>query len=152
MSAPMMSDEVKLKRLLRYLAGRPRGVYRFRFQHAPDEVTCFVDSDWAGCSKTRKSTSGGAIVRGSHCLAAWSRTQSCVALSSGEAELGALVRGATEGLGLQAMMKDLDMERSLALKSDATAAIGMVQRLGLGRVRHLAVGSVAATRTPMRML
>ena len=30
----------------------------------------------------------------------------------------------------------------VAVKSDATAAIGMVHRLGLGRVRHLAVGDL----------
>ena len=30
----------------------------------------------------------------------------------------------------------------VAMKSDATAAIGMVHRLGLGKVRHLAVGDL----------
>ena len=32
--------------------------------------------------------------------------------------------------------------RAAAIKSDATAAIGMVHRLGLGKVRHLAVGDL----------
>ena len=30
----------------------------------------------------------------------------------------------------------------VAIKSDATAAIGMVHRLGLGKVRHLAMGDL----------
>ena len=34
------------------------------------------------------------------------------------------------------------MYPSITLKSDATAAIGIVQRLGLGRVRHLAVSDL----------
>ena len=54
-------------------------------------------------------------------------------LSSGESELAAVVKAVTEGLGLQSTLNDFD-------KSDATAAIGMVHRLGSGKVRHLAVG------------
>lgn len=36
----------------------------------------------------------------------WSKTQSTIALSSGEAELGAVVKGATEALGMQSVLKD----------------------------------------------
>ena len=40
-------------------------------------------------------------------LKSWSSTQATVAMSSGEAEYYALVKGAAEGLGMQALMKDL---------------------------------------------
>ena len=63
-----------------------------------------------------------------------------LALSSGESELAAVVRAATECLGLQSLLSDFDWCGHVAMKSDATAAIGMVHRFGLGKVRHLAVG------------
>ena len=62
-----------------------------------------------------------------------------LALSSGESELAAVFSAATEGSGLQPVLSDFDLCGHVAIKSDATAAIGMVHRLGLGKVRHLAV-------------
>ena len=76
------------------------------------------------------------------CVKAWSKTMGVLALSSGESELAAVVRAATEGLGLQSILSDFALCGHVALKSDATAAIGMVHRLGLGKVRHLAVGDL----------
>merc|ERR1712051_107425 len=65
-----------------------------------------------------------------------------LALSSVEAELGAWVKGCSEGLGLQSLLQDLGFAVTLKVLSDAAAAIGMTRRLGLGRVRHLAVGDL----------
>ena len=64
----------------------------------------------------------------------WSKTME-VALSSGESELAAVVRAATEGMGLQSILNDFCLCGHAAIKSDATAAIGMVHWLGLGKVR-----------------
>ena len=72
----------------------------------------------------------------------WSKTQPTLALSSGEAELAAIVRSTTEGLGLQSMMEEFGIRANLVVRSDAVAAIGMVKRQGLGRVRHLAVADL----------
>ena len=72
----------------------------------------------------------------------WSRTQPTIALSSGEAELAALIRATSEGLGMQAMMHEFGLESQLKIKGDAVAAMGMVKRQGLGRVRHLAVADL----------
>ena len=65
-----------------------------------------------------------------------------IALSRGESELAAVVKGATEAMGLQAGLKDFGHDVTLNIRSDATAAIGMVKRLGLGRVRHLSVADL----------
>ena len=74
-----------------------------------------------------------------HCfIKHWSKTQSTVSLSSGEAELHGIAYGAAQGLGLQALLKDLGWAVQLRIHSDATAAIGMCRRKGLGKVRHLA--------------
>ena len=72
----------------------------------------------------------------------WSKTQPTIALSSGEAELAALIRATSEGLGMQAMMQGFDLTARLKVKGDAVAAMGMVKRQGLGRVRHLAVADL----------
>ena len=67
----------------------------------------------------------------------WSKTQSTIALSSGEAELGGIAKGMAESLGLQSICRDIGMELRIRVHSDATAAIGIAKRRGLGRIRHL---------------
>ena len=74
---------------------------------------------------------------GDHCVRHWSSTQPTIALSSGEAELGGLCKGASHAIGLQAIRKDMCMDRSILLKTDATAAMGMSRRLGIWKIRHL---------------
>ena len=81
-------------------------------------------------------------MRGSHLLKHWSGTQKAVTLSSAEAELGGIVKGAGEGLGLQSLCRDLGLELDLGLHADSSAAVGICRRTGIGRVRHLAVGQL----------
>ena len=76
-------------------------------------------------------------MHGGHLLKSFSRTQSNIALSSAEAELYATVTAASEGMGLTAMAKDYGKERVTHMHVDATAAIGIAERKGLGKVRHL---------------
>ena len=81
-------------------------------------------------------------MRGSHCIKHWSVTQTTVALSSGEAELGGICRGASIGLGLQSLAFDLGVSLDLEILTDATAAIGICRRRGLGKIRHLATADL----------
>jgi hypothetical protein len=74
---------------------------------------------------------------GSHLIKAYSRTQSNIALSSGEAEFYALVSTASEALGIVAMTEDFGDKADAYLYADASAAIGVANREGLGRIRHL---------------
>ena len=53
-------------------------------------------------------------------MKAWCKTMGVLALSSGESELAAVVRAATE---VQSLLSDLDLCGHVAVKSDATAAI-----------------------------
>ena len=94
---------------MRYLKGEPRVVYEYQWQ-GQEDLTVYVDTNWAGCFKTRRSTSWGAIMKGTHLLKHWSTTQHTGALSSGEAELEGIVKGAAEGLGLQSVGRDLSMQ------------------------------------------
>ena len=59
MSAPASQDLEALARLARYLIGRPRLVYGFLWQDVEAPIHTYVDTDFAGCIVTRRSTSGG---------------------------------------------------------------------------------------------
>jgi hypothetical protein len=107
-----------LKRIGRYLKGTPRLVQRFLWQGPVSTAEAHVDSDWAGCRKTCRSTSGGAIRLGAHTIIAWSQSQAVVALSSGEAELYALTKGAAHVLGIISLAGDFGM--TLHVASTAT--------------------------------
>ena len=109
MSAPTETSEAALKRLGRYLLGHPRMLYTYPFQRA-DSIDVYSDTDWSGCLRTRKSTSGGCIMIGQHCIRTWSSTQPSVTLSSGEAEFYGLVKAAGAGLGHQSLAGDLGLK------------------------------------------
>ena len=49
-------------------------------------MTTFTDSDWAGCVRSAKSTSGGAVCIGDHVIKTYCKQQKVIALSSAEAE------------------------------------------------------------------
>jgi hypothetical protein len=142
MANPTEGDWAKLKRLARYLKTVPRMTQWFARQEMPKDVICFTDSDWAGCKRTRKSTSGGGIRLGDHLLKSWAKTQTPLATSSGEAELYAAVKGGAELLGMQSLAADLGVYVKARLKVDAKATIGMVHRTGLGKLRHVEVGNL----------
>ena len=67
----------------------------------------------------------------------WSKTQSTISLSSGEAELHGIAYGAAQALGMQSLLKDLGWSLKIRVHSDATAAISICRRKGLRKVRHL---------------
>ena len=70
-------------------------------------------------------------MRGTHCLKHWSSTQTTIALSSGEAELGGLCKGAANGIGLRSVARDLGISLLIRIRSDATAALGISRHLGI---------------------
>ncbi len=143
-ATPTRTGVEQLKRLIRYLSSAPRLVWHFGVHTTadPSELNVFVDTDFAGCHITRRSTSGGAACRGNHLIKHWSTTQATVALSSAEAELTGICKGAAQGLGLQTIASDLGINLNLSVLTDATAAIGICRRRGLGKVRHLATADL----------
>ena len=84
-------------------------------------------------------------MHGSHAIKAYSRTQSTLALSSAEAEFYALTSEGSEGLGTAAMMEDYGDKLEVFMYADASAAIGVANREGLGRIRHLDVQSLESS-------
>ena len=140
MSCPKARSWKGLKTLCRYLKGVPRIVQKIKFDVEDSGVLeIFVDSDWAGCPRTQKSTNGGCIMWNGACLKAWSTTQTVVAMSSGEAEYYAAVKGAAEGLAIQSMCRDLGEEMKIKIYTDSSACKGVCNRAGVGRIRHMEV-------------
>ena len=136
-AVPSTTSLKKLTHRVKYLAGCPRLVYKFPWQARPEISDTCVDTDFAGCRVTRRSTSGGVTFYGAHCVRHWSTTQSTISLSSGEAELNGLCKGAAQANGIRSMAADLGLTWRIRILTDATAAMGMSRRLGIGKIRHL---------------
>ena len=128
-----------MKRLGRFLVGRPRVGCLFEWQAHPSALHALADADWAGDRQSRKSVSGGMILHGKHLIKAWTKQQSIVATSTAEAELYAGNRAATEWMGVQAFAKDLGRVVPIRLHIDSSAALSMISRTGLGKAKHIEI-------------
>ena len=78
---------------------------------------------------------------GEHLIKSWSSTQKITALSSGEAEYYAIVKGAEQGMGVRSMLIDFQVSeastRYIEVKEDSSAAKGIASRRGLGKLKHV---------------
>ena len=137
MAKPTLRDMERVKRIGRYLAGKPRARCWFRWQQS-GELEAYSDADWGGDRATRRSVSAGVIMSGGHCLRAWTKKQQVVSLSSADSELYAAVKTASEGLGIQIVAKDLGISCGLNLHLDSSATMCLVKRRGLGKARRYA--------------
>ena len=139
---PTIGHWKRLKRLGRYLDGRPRVVSLFEYQVRGRVVDGYSDSDWAGCRRTDSSTSGGVIMLGSHLLKSWSASQKNVTLSSAEAELVAAVKVCGECIGITQLATDWGIELCARVHIDSSAATGVANRRSNGKLRHVRVGTL----------
>ena len=74
---------------------------------------------------------------GRHTLKGWSKTQTLIALSSGESEFYVALKASAEAIGLVALMSDLGYIAKGEIWGDASAALGITNRQGLGNTRHI---------------
>ena len=152
MANPDSDAMVSLKRAGRYLKESPRAVHYYPFTRGRLHLNAYADSDWASSVTHMKSTSGGAIMCGPCTIKTWSSTQNVVALSSAQAELYALVKAATQVLGVMSMAQDLAMPADATVHTDSSSALSICFRRGLGgktrhiRVRHLWLQEAVATK------
>ena len=68
-------------------------------------------------------------------LKSWPRQQKTISLSSAEAELHAAVAASSKAL--MSLLRDMGVESQGEIKVVSSAALGIVQRAGCGRVWHL---------------
>ena len=157
-SAPNDIDFDSAKRLLRYVKGTQELSLHIKYareaEHSNQELLLgvFTDSDWAACSRTRRSTTGVMVFLGNTLLTSCSRTQPTVALSSAEAEYMALATGSIEARAIMNLCQELGFKVKGSLSQidqkanyydmfcDSTAAEGMVsqqKQLSGGRTKHI---------------
>ena len=79
---------------------------------------------------------------GGHVLRVYSKTQSVIALSSAESEFYATTKAATESIGMVALLNDFGIDKTVVMEVDASAALGVIERKGIGRIRHLQTGAL----------
>ena len=154
---PTTADQQKLKHLLRYIKGTEhykqiiRPTIKVPESTVPD-LNVYVDSDWAGCHVTRKSTAGFVITMLGATINYGSRTQATIALSSAEAELYAINTGATEALHLKGLCEELTNIKKINIRihTDSSSGKSMATRIGTSRkakhieLRHLFIQQLVA--------
>ena len=76
---------------------------------------------------------------GEKCIKSWSRTQGAIAFNSDEVVYRGMAKGGSEALWLRGLAQDILMLMTIEMRSDASAAIGIASRRGVGKVRHIEV-------------
>ena len=137
MSSPTEASMRRLRRLGRYLISHRRMLLWFEWQDMPRDLVAEVDADFAGCGKTRKSTSGGAVFFGSSPLRSYSSNQAVIALSTGESEFYGMLKGCSQAMGLRSLFADIGVEVGIRLCTDSSAGKALAEKKGLGRAKHL---------------
>ena len=137
MANPTADDFDRILRIVMYFRGWPGCLLWYRFQDEADRFLVYIDSDGAGCRRTRRSTMGEVALRGRHLIKARCDTQAVIALSSAEAELYGAVRAGAEAIGLASMMNDLGVGVKGHILVDASATLGVIKRKGLGKLRDI---------------
>ena len=139
MSKPTTRSAAQLKRVLRYLRGTTEAHLHLTVDSEEEMIiNGMVDASWAS-GAGRKSTSGGVLKLQGFLLAHWSKTQVAMAQSSCEAEVVAMNVGAVEAVFTRTLLDELGVQVNIVMKSDSTSGIALMQRRGLGRLRHLQV-------------
>ena len=95
MAKPTPGSLRELKKVARYLLGTKHMALHLFRQNFPSSISTHVDSDFAGCRSTRKSTTGMVQMVGEHAVKHSSNLQGATGLNVSE-------HGAAHGLGLEA--------------------------------------------------
>ena len=109
MSKPRTGHMIQLKRVARHSKGVPRKAQQYPAQEkSTAHLEVHVDSDWAGDTVTRRSTTGVIVRRGQHLLRHSSTVQKVIGLSSAESEYYALAKGGMFRIGFAKLVCRLE--------------------------------------------
>jgi len=138
---PSVKDWGTVKRIFRYLQGTLDHGILFRANGQTDQLTVYTDADFMGDKTTGRSRSGMNSTFASGAMSWLSQLQSCVALSTTEAELMAATEGAKEAIWLKKLFKDLrGFERKPLLLVDNNSAVKLAKNPEFHkRTKHIAV-------------
>ena len=140
-SKPTRQHWTAVKRIFRYLRGTIS--YGLLYKKASSKnLVGFSDADWGGDIEDFKSTSGYCFEIGGTIVSWRSKKQSCVALSTAEAEYMALSNAAQEAVWLKELHKDLNVKTTgpMIIFEDNQAAIKMAKNPQYhGRSKHISI-------------
>ena len=149
MQSPTERSYAVLRHLCLYMLGcvehgislkmkaRGSGLYH---DHDGNVLEVYSGSDWAAHKGNRKSVSSVAIFHRGCLIYSASRTQKVISLSSAEAELHAAVSSTCDSILISMCLEFLSGEpMRTVLYIDNSAARQILQRQGVGRIRHLSV-------------
>lgn len=124
---PNKTHWTAVKRILAYLKGTSRhGLCFTKGSRRP--LTGFTDADYAGDVSTRRSTTGSLFLFNDGPISWCSRRQTCVALSTTEAEFVAASETVKEAVWLRRFFKEIGMEIGpLPIMCDNQSAIRLVK-------------------------
>ena len=119
---PLVEHWIAVKRVLRYIAGtKDVGIV---YGHSQDITPYgYTDSDWAGDTKSRKSTSGYVFIMAGGPVSWRSKKQTVIALSSCEAEYIASCYATKEAIWLKRLFNDMTGSDIKSSKSPVTLLI-----------------------------
>ena len=80
----------------------------------------------------------------------WSKTQPVIALSSGEAELNAVLKRSAEAVLVKEMYKLMAQDIDAEVHRDSGACIGIANREGSGKVKHFEVKQLGCRNELLR--
>ena len=139
MESPRQSHLQAAKRILRYVQGTQSDGIFYSSSH-DNNLVGYTDSDWAGDTIQRRSTSGYAFYLGSGVFSWSSKKQQVVALSTAEAEYMAATSSATQALWLRKMLGFLQHKQDGPTKifCDSMSAIDLTKNLVFhGRSKYI---------------
>ena len=132
MSRSTKRDQRKIGKMAKYVKGleNQRAQPEFQFEALHTTLTVHTDSESAVCRSSRRSTSGaGGVVSTMFVVVKqWSSTQWSVVLSSCEAELYAMNKGAAEAMGIRSLAADMGITVDILRRTDQKCSVGSCEQ------------------------
>ena len=139
-SKPTKLHWMAVKRIFRYLRGTTQFGLLYSKEARTNALIGYSDADWAGDCNDYKSTTGYLFQIGGTAVSWMSKKQSCVALSTAEAEYMALSSAAQEAIWMRELNSDLGNPQSqpTLIFEDNQSAIAMAKNPQFhGRSKHI---------------
>lgn len=137
-SNPTKAHWSAVKRIMRYIKGTQQ--LGLLYERKASECIGYSDADWGGSIEDRKSTSGYTFQWSGATISWSSKKQSCVALSTAEAEYVALSAAVQEALWIRQLLSDLMTGgvNQIQMMEDNQSAICMATNPRFhGRTKHI---------------
>ena len=139
---PTAFDRKRLVKLVRYLKGTKTFGMLMRKPHGDKGkvlLELFSDTDFAGCKETRRAMTCGVTRLDKTVTSVFARRQGVQSTSSGEAEFYGATSVVMDGRVIKHFLEWLGYEVTYQLLLDSSAAKAMVQRDGVGKLKHMDV-------------